>query len=560
MAKPSRSWSAVGSGDRSPPPAYSRRPPPVFQQHPTEQTPLFGYIVESIPDSGRPTGRAFQGLDVLRAALFSISSISFLLVLYMILTGTLSFNIPATLPPPLPTYSVAIIGAGPAGISAAQHLLRSTATRDIRFNITIFESSPLIGGQLALNDSTGGPVFPYNDPRQDPITAEDVAGTALVWGSPLFTKASEESLGDKVGFSDGIISQTTRPYDKTPTMAWLGLIWRYGSSIWHAGAMTKEGGLHDRVANAPLVSDMMQLMISMGIVDSVQQSARDALDARGIGGAYVTEVLGPQVERACSQKISDISALAMMLAAAQEDTANSYIGGELIDRLEQILGVLRVTVRTATEVSGLKHSQINDLESAWLVKYSSTPGSPGSLVEAFDKVIIAAPSFDLYHAASPENIEAASVLTYRSVDVTFFTVPTRLNPELYGNVDQILFPEEQNSSEGDGLAVRELAFVREIARVRDDGTRNVEYLYRALSNGDATERLRKLDLGITWLYRARLDNAHPDSYPLKRFPPFMLSDKGLWWASAIHTIASTVDLSWLAGRIVAQEIINDVTK
>ncbi|KAI1482733.1 hypothetical protein F4774DRAFT_246655 [Daldinia eschscholtzii] len=468
--------------------------------------------------------------------------------------------------PPPPVYSVAIIGAGPAGICAAQHLYHTAWARGVHVSTTIFESAPVIGGQLALNSSTGSPVFPYDDPTQDPIIAEDIAGTALLWGNPLFTKTSEKTLRDEVQISeagsqrvsyfsgDHIVVETTRPYAKTPFFDWTGLIFRYGSSVWSAGAMAKQGAeLQDRLVDLPLVPDIAQLMISIGIFDYVKKSTQQELNDRGIGGAYVSEVLAPEVGRVYSQSMSDISALALMLAAGIEDTASAYVGGELIERLEMIVSAIGAHVRESTEVHGVKYARIDEDKSAWLVQHSGPSASGRLQAEPFDKVIIAAPKFDLYKAASAEDVEAASVLAYRTAYVTFFTVPRRIGA--YGDdVNQVLFLE--NALGG----VRELAFVREIARIGDDGYSTVEYLYRALADSDALEQLEQLNLRISWSYQKKLENAYPYMLPSSRFPPFKLSDKGLWWTSAIHTIASTVDTSCHAGKIVAEQLINELRR
>jgi hypothetical protein len=72
----------------------------------------------------------------------------------------------------------------------------------VRFNITIFESKPVIGGALAFHSSKGDVVFPRDDRMQSPITAEDIAGKALMWNNALFTRDSEIILGDEVGFTE----------------------------------------------------------------------------------------------------------------------------------------------------------------------------------------------------------------------------------------------------------------------------------------------------------------------------------------------------------------------
>ncbi|KAI1455694.1 hypothetical protein F4805DRAFT_459529 [Annulohypoxylon moriforme] len=555
----SYSYSFRTTSDRSesPPPAYSSRPPSMHQRSWSEQTPLISKSTSN--QVAKPFSMCLQLLGLV------IVFLPFFFLYNLFFGGPSRLSTP---PPPLPTYSVAIIGAGPAGISAAQHLYQKSGGRDFNLNITLFESAPAIGGQLVLNASTGGLVFPYDDDEQSPITAEDIAGTALVWGNPLFTKTSEAALGDNVQFSecpsqqvgyysDHIVSETTRPYSKTPITSWLGLIFKYGSSVWRAGALTKDGtGLRDRFVDPPLTTDSMQLMISLGILDSVQERAQNGLDNRGIGGAYVTEILGPQVQRAHFQKIPETSTLAMLLAAAQEDYASFYVGGELIDRLEQVISAIGANVRASATVAGIKHEYLSEDDSAWLVSYDAL-GLPSLQAEAFDKVIIAAPNFDLYQASSIDDIEAASVLTYQPVYITFFTTTSRFRSDLFNDLNQILFFEDQ-AEDSAFRGVRELAFVREVARIGDDGNRVVEYLYRSLSEGDVMERFHQLDQEITWQHQAKLENAYPDLYSFRRYPAFKLSDKGLWWTSAIHTIASTVDMSWLAGQIVAEGVIKDL--
>ncbi|KAI0851452.1 hypothetical protein F5Y00DRAFT_9609 [Daldinia vernicosa] len=576
MAKYSytRRGSILTPSDRSesPPPPYSSLPAGSSSSSPrgpSEQTPLIRTKIQQrqvhiniqrppyTTPSYAPIGEWF--IVILFFLLFFLLSAAFIYFVPIFFGLIKSIFVS----PPPPIHAIAIIGAGPAGICAAQHLYHKANARGIHVNITIFESAPLIGGQLALNSSTGSQVFPYDDPTQDPIIAEDIAGTGLLWGNPLFSRASEKTLGDEVRTSeagsqrvsyfngDRVIAQTTRPYTKTPFFDWTGLIFQYGSSVWSAGAMAKQGAeLQDRLVDAPLVPDLAQLLISLGVFDYAKKSTGNELNDRGIGGGYVPEVLAPEVGRMYSQNVGDISALALMLAAGIEDTANAYEGGELLERLEMIVSAIGANVRESTEVRGVKYAQINEHESTWLVQYTTPSGRLQA--EAFEKVILAAPKFDLYRAASAEDVEAASILAYRAAYVAFFTVPRRI--DAYGDVNQVLFLE--NALGG----VRELAFVRDVVRVEDDGSSTVEYLYRALADSDAVEQLEQLNLGITWLYQEKLENAYPFIYPSSRFLPFKLSDKGLWWTSAIHTIASTVDTSCLAGKIVAEQLINGLKR
>lgn len=287
--------------------------------------------------------------------------------------------------------------------------------------------------------------------------------------------------------------------------SWLGQIFRYGKSVWLAGGLTKDGtSLRDRFANPPLTTDLMQLMISLGILDPAQELAPNGLNNRGIEGAYITEVLGPQVERSSFQGVPSTSTLAAMLALAQEDNANFYIGGELIDRLEQVISATDATVHVGATVEGIKNAMIDEDKSAWLVSYGAM-GVSGIQAEAFDKIIVAAPDFNLYQVSSMDDIEAASVITYQPVYITFFTTASRFRSDLFNDINQILFFDNQDEN-SNFYGVKELAFVREVSRTNEDGNRVVEYLYRALSNGGAEEQLRRLDQEITWLYQTKVSD------------------------------------------------------
>ncbi|KAI8965942.1 hypothetical protein F5Y11DRAFT_310869 [Daldinia sp. FL1419] len=572
---PAGSTLAPSFRDRSPPPPYpasgsgsgSGSSSRSSGRHtPSERTSLLAIWKNADPGDIYPSAppRSSTSGSFVIASIVAFFTLVVGLSCYFALTRTQARD--SFLGPP-PVHSIAIIGAGPAGISAAEHLYQRAKDRGIYINITIFESAPIIGGQLALNSSTGGPVFPYDDIAQDPIIAEDIAGTALLWGNPLFTKTSEKTLGDHVEIAEsgsqlasyfmgsGIIAQTTRPYSKTPTTDWMGLIFRYGSSVWSAGAMAKQGAeLQDLLPNAPLVPDISQLLISMGIVDYARKTTSNELNDRGIGGAYVPEILAPEVSRTYAQQVGDMSALSLMLASGIEDTATAYVGGEFLERADLVVGAIGADVRESTEVRGIKYAQIDEHDFSWLVHYS-IPATPDRFVaEPFEKVILAAPRLDLYQGIAAEDVAAVSALTYRDAYIAFFTVSRRIGK--YGGeaINQVMFTENALGP------IREIMFVRDVNRIAEDGSSTVEYLYRAVSDEDSVEQLEHLDVGITWIYQKKLENAYPSTFPANRFPPFKLSNNGLWWTSAIHTLASTIDLSCLAGKVVAEQLISEIRR
>ncbi|KAI1750934.1 hypothetical protein F4782DRAFT_228440 [Xylaria castorea] len=485
-------------------------------------------------------------------------------------------------PAPLPTYNVAIIGAGPAGIAAAQHLRNSPTARYIRFNVTIYESRPVLGGVLAFCDANGSSVFPKNDPTQSPITAEDIAGNALMRDNILFTQDSEKVLKDKVDFfelgpeqigyyrNDIRAASAVRPFKKTPLLMWLQLLWAYGSSIGRGDKLAQDGTLRNVMLNAPLIPDVEKIFKSLGVLKPLKQRATDMLKDRGISVQYSTDILEPQVQRAYGQSLNMVTGLTAMMAAAREESANAYGGGDLIERLQRIVKDIDVGVRTSTRVTGIKYLEVNEKQPAWLIRHESVDGGGGnSSFELFDKVIMAALDFDIQLENGDEptpglmthyNIDANNVKVsmretnpFIPVQVTFFTSDARLSPWSHDE-DQVLFLEARKAA-----GMRELALVREIVSYYDFSTK-VEYLYRVLSDRPVIKELQSR-AKITWSHETKIEKAYPISFPLQRYPPFELPwAPGFWWTSVIQRAGTSIDLNWLTGKVVAQELIKGVTR
>jgi hypothetical protein len=90
------------------------------------------------------------------------------------------------------------VGAGPAGISAASELRRLDNGKSTNYiDITIFDRGHIIGGRLtnpvvAGRSTTYGKIFPFDDPRQDPISPEEIAGAPLLSFLGSTAKTSRE--------------------------------------------------------------------------------------------------------------------------------------------------------------------------------------------------------------------------------------------------------------------------------------------------------------------------------------------------------------------------------
>lgn len=104
-----------------------------------------------------------------------------------------------SLPPPAPADDF-VLGAGPAGTTAADKLRSLALQKRIPVKITIFEQSPAIGGRLVLGH-TSHLVYPWNDYTQSPIEPEDITGPSLLFSNNVL-RSQATSIDALPGFHE----------------------------------------------------------------------------------------------------------------------------------------------------------------------------------------------------------------------------------------------------------------------------------------------------------------------------------------------------------------------
>ncbi|KAI0977603.1 hypothetical protein F4678DRAFT_468707 [Xylaria arbuscula] len=550
-----------------PPPPYIPNSAAEAGHH--ETSPLLVHHQPVVVVHGSPNIVFRIARETRRKPLFALLILATVSFLFGIFRGFFLPPFTRTLPAPPPIYNVAIVGAGPAGIAAAQYLQYAHLKKDVRFNITIFESSPVIGGMLAVHDPNGQPVFPNDDQMQSPIVAEDIAGTALMWQNALFTHDSEKLLNDKVVFTElgteqvgyydneRNIASSARPYNKVPLAKWAGLFWTYGASLYRAAKFNQEGNLREAMLKAPVTTDTEQIFISLGVLEHLQHSAETLLLERDISEKYATALLEPQVQRAFGQGLRHVTGFAAMLAAALEDSANAYVGGHMIEQLEHIMRRLCARVRTSTRVVSLEQDDWRGGQPIqWSVQYesggeTSTEKFDRVLLTAFDPSILFASNDSGTHNLSsiykPElngEINGSEDDFFIPVYITFFTSNAKLSA--WDDHDQVLF---LNGTGG----TQEIALVRETTSGEE-----TQYLYRVLSQNSVLEELKN-QYEILWDYETMISKwqfkRSPLLYPPSLEYPF---GQGLWCSIVIQEAWSTVDLNWLAGKSIADALIREV--
>lgn len=259
---------------------------------------------------------------------------------------------------------------------------------------------------------------------------------------------------------------------------------------------------------SPLIPNVENIFASLGVLKFLRQSARDMLRDNSISERYANEILEPQVQRAYGQNLNQVTGLAAMMAAAWQEYANVYQGGNLVNRLHQILDQLDVDVQTSTRVTEVKSVELSEGRSAWLIRQESdddATAAANTSIEVFDKVVMAAADFNVQLESGDERMMNlirrydinANAMRAAPVHVTFFTSPTKLAPWDHDD-DQILFLESWRAA-----GMREMVLVRDIITYDNDNNPVVEHMYRVLSGSPILGGLQTRT-EITWSYETRV--------------------------------------------------------
>lgn len=411
------------------------------------------------------------------------------------------------------------------------------------------------------------------------ISVEDIASGNLLHNRILRerdTKWLEDGFGknwktdvktSSVGFFDGekIISVATRPLDKSGWSEWLRRIFKYGASVWRARTLpigTLEGfqkfldlkGRYDNVG---------QMLTAAENGNSVATTAVERLKLNGLSLEYIREVLGPQVKRHTGQDIEQLSDLALSMALDREHQGSQITeaDGSLTTVLSAFGDLSRSELKFSTKVSALRRSMVSEGKESWILEYSDTENKSQSSCEMFDKVIIAAP-WDTSALLSPETSPDYEQIQYRSQWVTLFRSNTTLNNNYFGSSETLppqLLPIPSSKLIQPFQGIQEITHLKEIARFDHfTGKYNMDHLYRILSG-------HQIDMPTIYqLFEGFDDQLKPMFHQEEiqtacsllyarsgGFPGFKIAD-GLWHTSAVESIGSSVDLSWVAGENVAR--------
>jgi prenylcysteine oxidase/farnesylcysteine lyase len=420
--------------------------------------------------------------------------------------------------------------------------------KGLEVEITIFDEKSTVGGRIVLPAKH----------NQYYLYAEDVAAGNLLPSGVLRERAEaiKSEVGKKkapsgvreVGFFDGngMVAQFKRPVSETSWRSWLGLVLKYGASVWRAkilptGTMARWTRLLALTQNGRYASVDEMVEVS-GVSDTISLSAKERLGINGIGEKYNKEVVAPQLLRQFGQGIEEISDLALSMALERENQimAAGMYAGSFEKLMDLFLKKSKANLRLQTRVTSIRRD-VN----GWVL------GINGAEEEMFDKLIIAAP----WNTSSL--LQQQEEVYYRSVWVTFLVTENKLDA---GYFKSSSLPDQILPTQGPGQ-VKELEGIHEIAFLRpifgpDLAPTSVKYLYRVLSSSPMSKLAVKTfgEAEVVEVIEEEIQNAYPLLFPRSQsetLGKFEILD-GVWQTSIAESVASSIDWSWVVGENVGR--------
>ncbi|MCJ1470055.1 hypothetical protein MMC07_008700 [Pseudocyphellaria aurata] len=489
--------------------------------------------------------------------------------LVFMITSYLPHPIEPARPEPAP-IEIAIIGAGPAGIAAADKLRTLAQQRRVLINLTIFEQSHAIGGRLVLGQKSQL-IYPWNDETQSPIEPEDITGPSLLFSNNVL-RSHATSTGARPAFRDSHVAlgifdgksvsfDITCPSTATSWGSWLGQIFKYGASIWRAAKLPTGtmGKLHrlttlDKQSGFPFAT-VESMIIALGLSEETEMRGIDRNRRNSISETYQNEVMTPETHRRLGQDVAEINDLALSMALQDVDQSPSHSGGSTREILEEMMRRSGAGLRLNTRVISLHYELISEDKKVWIVE-SRQEGSEQLEFSAYENIIFAAPWDSALTDVEKQFDFPMQQAEYRSRYLTFFTSRKGLSSSYFGKTPEQILPRiDPNASPEQLSGVHEIAFVREITRVIDDQVAT-ESLFRILSTSQIDDEVLRSIItdgdqdSMTWVHRAFIPHAYPLLFARTSFPPMRLS-ASFWHTSAMETFTSSIDGALFAGENVA---------
>ncbi|KAI5814431.1 hypothetical protein BZA77DRAFT_356686 [Pyronema omphalodes] len=576
----SRYFTPPGSSTPSTaPPSYTSSPP-RSSDIPRHQTYTYSHTAGTLPnertylfsDSNNGGRRPTNGQRRPRKLMISRGVVTcgilvLILTSFLVLCG-IFFHLPAPY-----ERRIAIIGAGPAGLSTAYHLSQSGSLLDphIPHSITLFDSSVLLGGRSSSSITLGTSRIPLG-PTTIPLSSS-LLPIAHRLGIP--TTPVHNGIGDLVSNgtgSFGVWDGNSWVYvesaaENNEDRPWWGLdSWlRYSTENQN---MERElvGFRERRMKMAIPFQNLGEALEKALLTGHAETLAVDWLQERGIGEEYQREVLNSLLRARYTQNIGSISAFSALSAMDRVDSVGVDIASLWAAMAEKSGAMLRL----GSEVRGIE-------KGAWGGWYVNSTSSP--LLERYDAVVIAAPwglkslTKSLEHQLNPEDVPGN--VGFVDQHITIFSSLWEISNDQFKGVDTVpglilTTPGSQQYKNAsrytgrDGLGQTPFWVLSQIGETYEPDGRKV-YNYKIISAEEISDDMIRRWLGggrnFEHVWRGYQKNTYSTLLPnhASNYSKIQL-DQNLWYTGSMEELTTGIDPAAMMGENTAALILGQWKK
>jgi prenylcysteine oxidase / farnesylcysteine lyase len=502
----------------------------------------------------------------------------------------LTSNVPST----ARSHRVAVIGAGAGGSSTAYHLHQFAANSSIPLDITIFESSPLIGGRTTTVNALDDPRYPTELGASIFASVNHIlVNAAAEFGLNSLQHDANRPKATKyeIGIWDGREFVFKSTNDDLNWTDMIKLFWRYGLAPLKTQRLMKSTVARFlKLYEEPLFpwKSLTEAALLVGLLDVTVVPGKHFLKSNGIGERFGREIIQASTRVNYGQNLGLIHGLETMVCMAT-DGASAIEGGNwrifegMVERSHA-----EVSFNTSVE-------EIIRLEDGgYKLKASTTLGTAEQGVaktDIFDTVILAAPLQFSGLKISPPLPNSPDEIPYVTLYVTLLTSPHRLSPKFFStdtspppDQDHDAIPEmvlttlppnldPDLSSSPRGVGPTNFWSVSTLRHVEVNGS--TQYLYKIFSpnpldgtflsqlldfphnpaeeDDDTVQAISRAD--VSWSHEKKW-HSYPYEYPRVTFEALDLDSAGLWYTSGIESFISTMETSALMGKNVARLVVD----
>ncbi|KAK3306008.1 uncharacterized protein B0T15DRAFT_485483 [Chaetomium strumarium] len=482
------------------------------------------------------------------------------------------------------TRQVAIIGAGPAGSSAAYFLQNFASEAGIHVNITLFEKTDRIGGRtLTIN--------PFDDPAQRVELGASifVQANQILYGSlaefGLTTREPDADADPIMGIWDGDRFVFTIDQAKPDWWNTLKVVLRYGYTAPQRTQQLAAATIAKflRIYDAPIFPfrSLTEAAQDLGLVEATGVTGEQFLNANSISPLYAHDIIQASTRVNYASNLALIHGLDTMVSLAAEG-AVAVVGGnwQIFDGMAHRSGA---TIALNTTVVGLEKSQgsaSSHPQYTVSTTSGSAPGSTSAYPVAFDNVVIANP-FQFSGISAAEGVLQSTIdqIPYVQLHVTIFASPSWFKPQFFGLPKSSKPPgmvlttlaKTDNSTSGVGGVGKAGFFsLSNLGKAANPQTQQQEYVYKIFSPEKVTPGFLSGLLGakvpetftgksspISW-YHPHVFHSYPKAYPRVTFQDPIVGE-GVYYTSGMESFISTMETNALMGKNVARLIVDDIS-